>query len=864
MTDIAGQQLSSSRSSSFSLPLALRIAGREFRGGLSGFAIFLACIALGVMAITGVGSLSRSLADGLARQGHIILGGDLSFDLIQREATPAERQFFIAHGQFSSVALLRAMARTESGNPALVEIKAVDAAYPAAGAVELDPPHDLQKLFAEENGAFGIAAEAALFARLNLKMGDRLRIGNQLFVLRAALLAEPDKLAAGIGYGPRVLMSEEGLRATGLIQPGSLVRWLNRLTLGTEAHPASEAEIENTLKQANEAFPDAGWETRTRMKVSPQFSRNLDQFTQFLTLVGLTALIIGGVGVANAIRAFVARKQATLATMKALGATGSHVFGLMLLQVMLIAALGTAIGAALGTALPFIISALFGTLLPFPLAPAIYPAEIAAGCLYGALTALAFSLAPLGHAHDVPVSALFRDRIDANPGGLRPRYRLMTGAAVLLLIATIFLLAHDRRLALIYIAATLAGFILLRGVAILLMAGARRLPPSRHVTLRLAIANIHRPGALTPAIVLSLGLGLALLVTLTLIDGNIRNQLHTAQPGETPSFFFLDIPSAQASGFEKYLEDQSPGAKITFVPMMRGRITKVKGTPADALKPKESAAWALQGDRGITYANKIPDGSELTAGTWWTPDYAGPPLVSMESEVADGLGLSVGDEISVNVLGRSMDARIANLRKVNWRSFGINFVLVFSPNTFAGAPHSDLASLAFPDGGGEPAENTLLREASSSFPMVTIIRVKEALDAINDLVGRLAIAVRAASSVALIASILVLAGALSAGQQARLYDAVVLKVLGATRRRLLTAFLAEFGILGLCTAIFGVLAGGAAAYAIVTRVMHLAFVWLWPQALLAASGAVLLTILLGLASTWRILGRSPAPYLRNL
>jgi putative ABC transport system permease protein len=297
---------------------------------------------------------------------------------------------------------------------------------------------------------------------------------------------------------------------------------------------------------------------------------------------------------------------------------------------------------------------------------------------------------------------------------------------------------------------------------------------------------------------------------------------------------------------------------------MRGRIMKVKGTPADALKPKENAAWALQGDRGITYADKIPEGSELTAGTWWAPDYAGPPLASMESEVADGLGLSVGDEISVNVLGRSMDARIANLRKVNWRSFGINFVLVFSPNTFSGAPHSDLASLAFQDGGREPAENTLLRETAGSFPMVTTIRVKEALDAINDLVGRLAVAVRAASSVALLASILVLAGALSAGQQARVYDAVVLKVLGATRPRLLMAFLAEFGILGLCTAIFGVLAGGGAAYAIVTRVMHLQFVWLWPQALLAAGGAVLLTIVLGLASTWRILGRSPAPYLRNL
>jgi putative ABC transport system permease protein len=846
------------------LPLALRIAARELRGGLSGFAIFLACIALGVMAITGVGSLSRSLADGLAQQGHIILGGDVSFDLIQREAKDAEKQFFASHGRVSTVGLLRAMARIGSGESALVEIKAVDATYPTAGALAFDPPIDFEKSLDLVDGAFGIAADAALFARFNLKVGDHLRIGEQAFVLRAKLLAEPDKLAAGIGYGPRVLMSERALKATGLVQPGSLVRWLNRITLGTADHPASNAAITQLVDQANAAFPDAGWDVRTRSKVSPQFSRDLERFTQFLTLVGLTALIIGGVGVANAIRAFVARKRATIATLKSLGATGSRVFGMMLLQVMLIAALGIAIGSILGAAFPFLAQALFGAILPFPLAPAIYPSEIAAGCLYGALTALAFSLAPLGHTHDVPVSALFRDRIDPDPHPLRRRYIVMTCAAALVLVATILMLAQDRRIALIYMGATLIGFALLRGVALMLMAIARRLPPSRHVELRLAIANIHRPGALTPAIVLSLGLGLALLVALTLIDGNIRNQLHEAKPGETPSFFFIDIPNTQADAFEAFLKTQAPKAKINFVPMMRGRIVKVKATPSESIKPKDNAAWALQGDRGITYGDKIPEGSEITAGEWWPAGYNGPPLVSLETEVADGLGLAIGDEITVNVLGRGVSARVANLRKVNWRNFGINFVLVFSPNTFTGAPHSDLASLAFPDGGHPDEESVLMRETASAFPMVTTIRVKEALEAINDLVSRLAIGIRAASGVALAASVLVLAGALSAGQQARLYDAVVLKVLGATRTRLLSAFLAEFSILGVCTAVFGVLAGTAAAYGVVTRVMHLDFVWLLPLALMAACGAVLLTIGLGLVSTWRILGRSPAPYLRDL
>jgi putative ABC transport system permease protein len=868
MTAISDPRLAPATKAPSSLPLALRFALRDLRGGIQGFGIFLACIALGVMAITGVGSLSRSLADGLARQGHVILGGDISFDLIQREATDAEKSFFATQGHFAAIAVMRAMARNGQGASALVEIKAVDASYPTDGVVT-EPPLNLQQSLQEDDGAFGIVAEAALLDRLGLKVGDRLKIGNQDVSIKAKLVTEPDKLAAGIGYGPRVLMSQDALKATGLLQPGSLVRWLNRVTLGDAAHPASEADIGHVIEAANAAFPEAGWDIRTRTKVSPEFSRDLDRFTQFLTLVGLTSLIIGGVGVANAIRAFVARKQATIATLKSLGATGSRVFGFMLLQVMIVAALGMALGSALGAALPFLADALFKSLLPFPLAPSLFPNEIAAGWLYGTLTALAFSLIPLGAAHDIPVSALFRDRIVTEAHGLRLRYKLMAGTTALLLGATILVLSQDRRLAAIYMGATLAGFVLLRGVALLLMAVTKRLPPTRIVTLRLALANIHRPGALTPSIVLSLGLGLALLVALTLIDGNIRNQLHTALPGETPSFFFLDIPNTQAGQFQAYLHEHAPTAKITFVPMMRGRITKVGDLAAETVRPKAKAAWALQGDRGITYAATIPDGSEVVQGAWWSPDYAGAPLVSLEQEVADGLGLKAGDNITVNVLGRSITAKVANLRKVNWRSFGINFVLVFSPNSFAGAPHSDLASLAFANDGGQTSgvdarEGTLLRSVSDAFPMVTTIRVKEALDAVNDLVGRLAIAVRAASSVALTASVLVLAGALSAGQQARLYDAVVLKVLGATRWRLLLAFLTEFGLLGLCTALFGVLAGAAAAYGIATYVMNLTFVWMWPQALLAAAGAILLTIVLGLLTTWRILGRSPAPYLRDL
>lgn len=838
------------------LALALRLALRDFRGGISGFWIFIACLALGLAAITGVGSVSRSLADGLLQKGRIILGGDISCELVGREVGPKELSFLAAQGRLSAIALMRAMAQRSDGQTALVEIKAVDSAYPTQGAVGLRPPQDLAQALEERDGVYGVAADATLAARLGLKQNEKFKIGAQILALRAVLTSEPDRLAGAIGFGPRVLMSQAALRATGLLQPGALVKWVYRLTL-----PPGE-KADSVAAAVRAAFPASGFALRTWKNVSPQFSRDLDRFGQFLTLVGLSSLVIGGVGAANAVAGFIERKRETIATLKALGAPGGFAFLVMLAEVMLIAGIAMAAGIAFGVALPFVLKAALGRFIPFPLAPSIYPREIAAGLLYGILGALAFSLLPLGRAHDVPVLALFRDEVA--PAATRPRVRyvLMLVAAALGLAASVAALAADRELALITTAATLGGFILLRGVAALIMGVARRFAHPRSVELRLAIGNLHRPGALTPSIVLSLGLGLALVVALALIDGNLHRALDRAQSGATPSYFFFGIGSAQAQQFRSFLASRQGGGKIALVPMLRGRIVALNERPVETIKPKYDVAWVLDGDRGISFSGAVPEGSTLVAGTWWPASYSGPPLVSLDSEVAEGLGLKPGDDITVNVLGRNITARIANLRKVDWRSWGINFVLVYSPNSFIGAPYGVLATLSFAD--GREADAALVRDLAKAFPGVVSLRVKDALDAISDIVDKLALAVRAAASIALVAAMLVLAGALAAGRRRRLYDIVVLKVLGASRWRLMAAFLCEFGLIGLAVAVFGVAAGAAAALAVVHFVMQLEFHWLWPQALAAAGAAFLAAVLLGLFGTWRALGQKPAPFLRNL
>jgi putative ABC transport system permease protein len=843
------------------ISLSLRYALRELRGGLRGFYVFIACIALGVMAIAGVGSVAASLGEGLAREGRNLLGGDVAFVLFQREAKPAELAFLRTRGELSVIATLRAMARASDGRLALVEMKAVDGNYPSLGELTLDPKLPLKDILEARDGAFGAAADPTLLARLDLKIGDKVNVGDATFQIRSAVQAEPDKLGVGVGFGPRFLVSEAALRATGLLQPGSLVRWNYRLKL--PANAADDRAMAALIDDSRKAAPEAGWEVRSRANASPGLERTINRFTQFLTLVGLAALLVGGVGVANAVKSHIDRKLEVIAAFKALGATGRDVFAIYLTQVMLLAGVGSAIGLAAGASLPFVIVGLFGKLLPLPVVPAVHPDELALSFVYGLLTALDFGLWPLGRVHDVPVAALFREAVVAEWHRPRWRYLALMAIVIALLIAVVIGLAYDKRVAAVFVASSAVVFAVLRGVAWAVMATARGMPRTRSTMLRLAITNIHRVGALTPSVVLSLGLGLAVLVTITQIDGNLRRQFLAALPEHAPSFYFIDIPSSDADRFAAFLQKTEPQSIVEDVPMLRGRIVAARGVRAEALHPSTDAEWVLQSDRGLTYTGEVPKGSKVVEGEWWGPNYSGPPLVSIEKKIADGLHLKLGDEIVVNVLGRDIPATIGNMRNIDWQGLGINFVLVFSPNAFNGAPHTHIATLTEPHPSAEE-DARIIKTVADSYPMVTSVRVREVMQTIGSVVTNLTLAIRGASAVTLISAILVLGGALAAGHRHRVYDAVILKTLGATRARLLGAYALEYLLIGLATAVFGVIAGSVAAYFIVTRLMTLSFAWEAGSAAAVVASALIVTVGLGLAGTLLALNQKPATVLRNL
>jgi putative ABC transport system permease protein len=838
--------------------LAFRLALREMRGGLGGFYIFLACIALGTGAIATVNSVATAITGAIANQGQELLAGDLRFELNNREANEQERAFLENLGQMSVSTGLRSMARKTNGSgQALVEVKGVDGVYPLYGQVKTEPQQPLDDLLRRDGDVYGAVAAPLLFDRLGLVPGQELLLGNTRLVLRAQLVSEPDAVSEGFGFAPRLIVSRDALAASGLITIGSLVEHSYKIRL---ADPATRNAIS---ARASREFPDAGWSVRTSDRAAPSLAENIQRFSQFLTLVGLTALIVGGVGIANAVRAFLDAKRTTIATFKCLGAPASVVTMIYLIQIMLLAAIGIAFGLLIGAVSPFIAFRYLQGVVPVPEGWAIYPAALLIAAAFGVLVTLAFAILPLGHAREVPATALFREQGFERPKLPSWPYFLGAGAALGALAALAILWANDRAVAAVFLISVAGAFLLLRVVAAGITALARRSPRVSSPALRLAIGNIHRPGALTPSVVLSLGLGLALLVTLALIDGNMRQQLTGRISAQAPNFFFVDIQSAEVEGFRQLLKSQAPDSKVFEVPMLRGRITALNGQDVSQMNVPPSGRWVLRGDRGITYAKNKPESSTLTAGEWWPADYDGEPLVSFSAEEAGELGLKLGDSVTVNVLGRNITAKIASFRNVQWESLSINFVMVFSPNTFRGAPHAWLATLTDPSASAAK-EAEILRTVTDTYPTITSVRVKDAIDLVDQLVGQLATAIRAAAAVALVASVLVLAGALAAGNRARTHDAVVLKTLGGTRSMLMRAFSYEYMILGAATALFALLAGGVAAWFVVARIMRMPSTFLPDVALLTLVVSLVLTVGIGLTGTWRILGQKAAPVLREL
>ena len=847
------------RPTALRLPPVLRLALREVRYGMNGFYVFIACVALGVMVITGVGALSDSLRLGFERQGEVILGGDVAMSRTHRRAEDNERAWMLKQGIVSETATMRTMARRPDGSDqALAELKGVDQAYPLAGTVVLaDGVTVAQALFEKQ----GVAIAPILLERLNLKVGDQLSLGSITVPITGIIESEPDNITDRLTYGPCVLISLATMERTGLVQPGSLVRWRYSLNLGDES--TSAALIPQFKSAIDASLPQSGYTITDRRDPSPRVTRTLERLRQFLTLLGLTALLVGGVGVANAVATFIDRRRKVIATFKSLGATSGKIFSVFLIQVMCMAAIGVALGLTLGYCVPLVLNALYGDALPIRAELTISPWSVISAAAYGFLVALVFTLWPLGRAELVRAGVLFRDEVGGEQVWPRPRIIVLTVVSVLALALLAILSSDSQRIAIYFCLGLVAMFGLFLGLGILVTRVAQRVPRSRIPEIALAIGNIGAPGGLTRSIVLSLGAGLSLLVAVALTDASLVRELTARIPETSPTYFVLDLPKGEEGAFRDLVQRVAPGSDFRDAPMLRGRLVRLKDTPVEQIKVAPEAEWVLNGDRGLSYSDTVPEGSHVVAGEWWPADYNGEPLVSFETELAEHLGLKIGDTVTVNVLGRNVTARISNLREVKWESLAINFVMVFSPNTLRAAPHNLLATITIPNADDLARDADLARTISRTFPSVTAIRVKDAIDSFNAVFQKVMVAVRAAGSVTLLAGALVLAGALATAQRRRIKQAVILKAIGATRRRILLSHTAEYTILAVVTAIVAVILGTISAWVVVTQIMDAEFTFSG-SAVLAALGLALGLILgFGGLGTWQVLRAPAVPYLRS-
>jgi putative ABC transport system permease protein len=841
------------------LPLALTIALRELRAGAGRLSIFVLCIALGVAAVAAIGSLSASFDEALARQGRLLIGGDVSLELVHRQADSAERAAIDALGKVSESASFRAMARSSAGKSALVEVKAVDDAYPLYGDVSI--------IRAEHPGPVWqnpdiVLVERTLLDRLNLDVGSTINIGDAKVTIGGILGEQPDRLADRLAYGPKLLMSRETLAHTGLVQPGSLMRWTYRVKL-PEARAADKDFLAETRNNIEKRFPQSGFAIHDWTDPAPSLRRDADRFTQFISFVGLTALLLGGIGVGNAIRSYMAKKREVIATFKCLGATSRLVLKVYLIQALLLASLGIAIGLLIGALTPALLATLYAGSLPITLAVEPHPLPLIAAALAGLLTMVLFVLWPLGRATSVSPAVLMRAHLTEERERSPWPYAVGSAAAGIALFGLAIAASEERIITASISAGIVLAFLLLTGFGLLIQRLAARFRRTRPASLALALASIGGPGSLARAIAVSLGLGLGLLVATALIHRALLKEIEGNIEVDAPAYYFLDVEESDVGKFNDTVKAIAPDAKLDDAPMLRGRIVSLKGVPAEQVEADPDSRWVLSGDRGLTYTDDVPPASTLVEGKWWPKDYSGPPLVSFDAELAKGLGLKLGDTIRVNILGRNVDAKIASLRKIDWESLAINFVMVFSPNTLQGAPHRALTTLELPKGTDPALEGKVIQALAERFPLVTAVKVGDVVAAAKDLLAKVMTAIKATASVTLLIGAAVLAGAVAAGQQQRKYLAVLCKTLGATRGRIISAELLEFGLLGLATALLSVVIATLTAWALCKWAFDVTFVFSPLAVFETVLLALALVLAVGALTTWRVLSAKAAPYLRT-
>ena len=827
------------------MKLAFNLALRDLRGGLSGLGLLWLCLAVAIAGLASVTSLASSIDRAIADNGRAMLGGDLMLTTSQRDATAEERAAIDALGRSSKSVSTRSMLVARSGQSQLVELTGVDSNWRLAGTVDWGVGGRRPA-----GAEVGVGREIA--ERLDLQLGQQVRLGKTNYRIVSIIQKVPG--GSGFALAPPTIMDEAGLRMSGLIQPGSISSTSYRVLL------PEGADEEAIGKAFQRRFPEGGWRTTTRDEAGSGTRRFIDRLGQMLLLVALSALAIGGLGMSSAAAAFAASRRPSIAVLKLVGATRRTVDIMLMAEIGLIAVTAILAGLAVGAAAPALVGKLTAGMLPID--PETGPQWTALGkaALFGVLISFAASWRMVANAGETKPARLLRGDV-GNGEPMRWRTYVLPVAALSLASAIAIGSASDPMFAAIGVGAIglLCGLFALIGVAIRRIArGAKHL--GGPIT-RLGIAALDRPGAATGRLAVSLGLGLTLLVTLAGTASSILAEIDTTVPKKAPALFLVDIPRAEEQRFRQMIGRDAPGAELRLVPSLRGPVTAVNGVRVVDMKEIPEGAWILRGDRGLTFARDLPPANRVVAGKWWPKDYRGPPLVSIDVDAATALNLKVGDSLTVSILGRPIEARIASFREIDWRSLGFNFAIIFAPGALEMAPYTLMATVS-PAQGGSTVR--LERGLTSEMPMVSAIRVSDVVAEVKTLLESIDGAVRIATAFAILRGMIVLAGSVVATRRQRARDIVLLRLVGATRGQVSRSQLIEFSLLSAAVATSALGAGALASWAVVTYVFEFPFSPDWVSLALIPLGAILLAVVAALVAALPALNARPAEGLRSL
>ncbi len=832
----------------------LRMAWRETRAAWRHVLVCLVSIAVGVAALVGVASFAASLDRTLGREAKALLGGDVELRTtrpLEAAARAALERLRDRGAEVTAVRELVGMARDgRRGATLLVELKAVEAAYPFYGRLETVPARPLRALLGEQ----GAVVEETLLRRLGLAVGDPLLIGAARFTITGVLRKEPDRPAGAFTLGPRVLIGADALDRTGLVQFGSRVRHrtLVRLPDALDAR-ATRAALARDL-------PDPAIRVTSFDEAQPGLRRFFAQLTTYLGLVGLVSLLVGGIGVAASARTFIERKRSTIAILKCVGAEGRQLLATYLTQALALGALGSVIGATLGIAVQALLVPLLAGFVPFELEARLAPWAVARGLGLGILVTLLCVLWPLRQVRAIPPALVLRQPVDATPTRA-PRPWLAALGVASGLAALALWQADSPKVGGIFVGASLVAVALLVGIARGVTRLARRLPRLRWLAWRHGLAGLHRPGGQTVGLIVSLGVGVMLVVTVALLERSIGAHIDLERRREAPSFFFVDIQPDQAEAFVRTVSDVAAGTTPALTPVVRARLVAINGRPVGRDRAQgQDDAWRFTREYVLTFAAAPPPANVLTRGRWWTDaDAAARPRVSVEDEAARSFGVDVGGTLTFDVQGVRVEGEVMSLRRVDWHSLSANFFVVFSQGALDGAPLSYLATARVPPAADAAVQDAVVR----AFPNVTAVPVREVLERVGDVMERIAIAVRVVALFVIGAGLVVMASALSATRYQRLYESAVLRTLGASRAVVARAFAVEYGCLGAAGGGGGTLLAGLLAWIVLRFVLEVP--WTFQPAALALGVAVpaALALAVGFLGTFRLLGQKPLPLLRR-